>query len=62
MTGLVICGILQLIIAVVHRQAPNAKATGKVTVGLTAIYMFSVRLCLSFALSVLHSLTLRVFI
>jgi hypothetical protein len=41
MTGLLVCGILQLIIAVVFHQAPNAKSTGKVTVGLTAIYMFS---------------------
>jgi hypothetical protein len=41
MTGLLVCGILQLIIAVVFHKAPNAKATGKVTVGLTAIYMFS---------------------
>jgi hypothetical protein len=41
MTGLLICGILQLIIATVFHQYPNAKSTGKVTVGLTAIYMFS---------------------
>lgn len=41
MAGLLICGMLQLIIAVVYHKAPNAKATGKVTVGLTAIYMFS---------------------
>lgn len=41
MTGLSVCGILQLIIAVVYHQYPGAKSTGKVTVGLTAIYMFS---------------------
>lgn len=41
MTGLVVCGVLQLIIATVFHHAPNAKSTGKVTVGLTAIYMFS---------------------
>jgi hypothetical protein len=41
MTGLIICGILQLIIATVYQQYPNAKSTGKVTVGLTGIYMFS---------------------
>lgn len=41
MTGLLVCGFLQLIIAVVYHKAPNAKSTGKVTVGLTAIYMFS---------------------
>jgi hypothetical protein len=41
MTGLLVCGVLQLIIAITYHKAPNAKATGKVTVGLTAIYMFS---------------------
>jgi hypothetical protein len=41
MTGLIICGILQLIIATVYHKYPNAKSTGKVTVGLTGIYMFS---------------------
>jgi hypothetical protein len=41
MTGLIICGILQLIIATVYHKSPNAKSTGKVTVGLTGIYMFS---------------------
>ncbi|KAE8843850.1 hypothetical protein HRS9122_04953 [Pyrenophora teres f. teres] len=41
MTGLLVCGILQLIIALVYHKAPDAKATGKVTVGLTGIYMFS---------------------
>ncbi|KAF1935862.1 general substrate transporter [Clathrospora elynae] len=41
MTGLLTCGILQLIIAIVYHKAPNEKSTGKVTVGLTAIYMFS---------------------
>lgn len=41
MTGLLVCGVLQLIIATVYQQHPTAKATGKVTVGLTGIYMFS---------------------
>ncbi|KAG9385011.1 sugar transport protein 4 [Pyrenophora tritici-repentis] len=41
MTGLLFCGVLQLIIALVYHKAPDAKATGKVTVGLTGIYMFS---------------------
>lgn len=41
MTGLLVCGILQLIIATVYHQKPGAKSTGKVTVGLTGIYMFS---------------------
>jgi hypothetical protein len=39
-TGLLVCGILQLIIAIVYHKAPAAKSTGKVTVGLTAIYMY----------------------
>tara|TARA_R110002003_G_scaffold214_31_gene16298 strand:+ start:26396 stop:27067 length:672 start_codon:yes stop_codon:yes gene_type:complete len=41
MTGLLVCGCLQLIIATVYHKYPGAKATGKVTVGLTGIYMFS---------------------
>ncbi|CAO2648349.1 Nn.00g076160.m01.CDS01 [Neocucurbitaria sp. VM-36] len=41
MTGLLVCGILQLIIAVVYHKQPGAHSTGKVTVGLTGIYMFS---------------------
>lgn len=41
MAGLLICGILQLIIALVYHKRPGTKATGKVTVGLTGIYMFS---------------------
>jgi hypothetical protein len=41
MTGLLVCGILQLIIATVYHVHPGAKSTGKVTVGLTGIYMFS---------------------
>ncbi|KAF2826151.1 monosaccharide transporter-like protein [Ophiobolus disseminans] len=41
MTGLLVCGCLQLIIASVYHRFPDARSTGKVTVGLTAIYMFS---------------------
>lgn len=41
MTGLLVCGILQLIIATVYHQNPGTKSTGKVTIGLTGIYMFS---------------------
>ncbi|KAF1844811.1 monosaccharide transporter-like protein [Cucurbitaria berberidis CBS 394.84] len=41
MTGLLVCGIVQLIIAVVYHKQPGRKSTGKVTVGLTGIYMFS---------------------
>lgn len=41
MTGLLVCGVLQLIIALVYHTQPGRKSTGKVTVGLTGIYMFS---------------------
>ena len=41
MTGLVLCGIFQLIIAVVYTKNPGTKATGQVLVGFTCIYMMS---------------------
>jgi hypothetical protein len=40
-TGLLVCGSLQLVIATVYHVHPGTKAMGKVTVGLTGIYMFS---------------------
>ncbi|KAK3903686.1 general substrate transporter [Staphylotrichum tortipilum] len=41
MTGLALCGIFQLIIAVVYEKNPGTKATGQVLVGFTCIYMMS---------------------
>lgn len=41
MGGLGICGILQLIVAVVYDQNPGAKATGEVLVALSCLYMMS---------------------
>ncbi len=41
MSGLVTCGILQLIIAVVYDKNPGTKSTGRVIVALTSLYMFS---------------------
>ncbi|KAK3695809.1 general substrate transporter [Podospora appendiculata] len=41
MTGLAICGCLQLIIAVCYDKRPGEKETGAVLVALTCIYMMS---------------------
>ncbi|ETN45178.1 uncharacterized protein HMPREF1541_10055 [Cyphellophora europaea CBS 101466] len=40
-TGLLVCGCLQLIIAIVYDHKPGTTATGKVIVGLSCIYMMS---------------------
>ncbi len=39
--GLIICGILQLIIAVVYDKNPGTIQTGKVIIGLTTLYISS---------------------
>ncbi|KAF2015334.1 monosaccharide transporter-like protein [Aaosphaeria arxii CBS 175.79] len=41
MSGLIICGILQLIVAVVYDKKPGTKTTGTVIVALSCLYMFS---------------------
>jgi hypothetical protein len=41
MSGLIVCGILQLIIAVVYDKNPGTKTTGKVIVALVTLYMMS---------------------
>ncbi|KAI1391777.1 general substrate transporter [Hypoxylon trugodes] len=41
MSGLGICGILQLIVAIVYDKNPGAKATGEVLVALSCLYMMS---------------------
>jgi hypothetical protein len=38
--GLIICGFCQLIIAVVYQTHPGTKATGKVIVAVSVIYIF----------------------
>ncbi len=47
MTGLGVCGILQLIIAITYDKNPGQSVTGKVLVALTCLYMMSynVSLC-----------------
>ncbi|KAF2727907.1 monosaccharide transporter-like protein [Polyplosphaeria fusca] len=40
-TGLLFCGVLQLIVAVVYDKNPGTKRTGKVIVALSCLYMFS---------------------
>jgi hypothetical protein len=39
MTGLIGCGFIQLIVALVYQQQPGKASTGKVIVGLSCIYM-----------------------
>ncbi|KAF2274258.1 general substrate transporter [Westerdykella ornata] len=41
MTGLLVCGCLQLIIASVYHRQPGTKSTGMVIVALSCLYMFS---------------------
>lgn len=41
MTGLIVCGILQLIVAVVYDKKPGQKSTGTIIVALSSLYMFS---------------------
>ena len=41
MTGLVLCGILQLIVAVVYDKKPGTTTTGKIIIALSSLYMFS---------------------
>jgi hypothetical protein len=41
MSGLLICGLLQLIIATVYHEQPGRSSTGKVIVALSSLYMFS---------------------
>jgi hypothetical protein len=40
-TGLLLCGILQLIIAIAYNKRPGTKQTGRVIVALSCLYMFS---------------------
>jgi hypothetical protein len=41
LNGLVICGVLQLIIAIVYDKNPGTVVTGQVTVAITCLYMVS---------------------
>ena len=41
MSGLVLCGLLQLIVAVVYDKDPGALVTGKVLVALSCLYIMS---------------------
>lgn len=51
MTGLMICGVLQLIIAIVYQEQPGTTSTGKTIVALSCIYMFSYNGKISFGTS-----------
>jgi MFS transporter, SP family, sugar:H+ symporter len=39
-TGLIVCAIAQLIVAVVYTVAPHAESTGKVLVAISVVYIF----------------------
>jgi len=41
MSGLLICGILQLIIAICYHKQPGTKTTGTIIVAFSALYMYS---------------------
>jgi len=41
MSGLTVCGILQLIIAITYDKKPAATVTGQVLVALSCLYMMS---------------------
>ncbi len=41
MSGLIVCGILQLIVAITYDKKPGAKVTGQVLVALSCLYMMS---------------------
>jgi hypothetical protein len=41
MTGLLLCGILQLIVAVVYDKKPGTTTTGTIIIALSSLYMFS---------------------
>jgi len=40
MTGLLLCGILQLIVAVIYQKQPGTKRTGTIIVAFSCLYMF----------------------
>jgi hypothetical protein len=45
--GLVTCGFLQLIIAIVYDKKPGETVTGQVLVALSCLYMMSYNVCRS---------------
>ncbi|EXJ58739.1 hypothetical protein A1O7_06169 [Cladophialophora yegresii CBS 114405] len=47
MSGMVICGVMQLIQACVYKAQPEGSATGKVIVAMNIIYMFFYNACLA---------------
>src|ERR1700761_6598372 len=47
MSGMVVCGFMQLIQACVYQAQPTASSTGKVVVAMNIIYMFFYNACLA---------------
>lgn len=41
MSGFTVCGICQLVIAIVYDKNPGTPTTGKITVALSCVYMWA---------------------
>lgn len=54
MTGMTICGISQLITAVVYTTHPGTEGTGRAIVGLAVIFIVGYNVCCSFSNFVIH--------
>jgi hypothetical protein len=59
LNGLVICGVLQLIIAITYDKNPGTKVTGQVLVALSSLYMMSYNVSNKGWLSICFSICLR---
>lgn len=44
-SGLLLCGVAQLLTAVIHHVNPGAKSTGHAVVGLSVVYIFGFNVC-----------------
>lgn len=57
-TGLILCGICQLIMAVVYDKHPGTISTGRALVGMSSLYMFFFNVSACFPL--LHRIVLTI--
>ncbi len=53
-SGLILCGIAQLLTAVVYTVHPGTQSTGQAIVGLSVVYIVGYNVCTSFLVSVLE--------
>lgn len=47
--GLIVCGLTQLLIAVVYHASPGETSTGQAVVALTVLYLFGFNVCTLFS-------------